>query len=69
MLLADMVVLLWSYVSHSNLFLMISIADVTEMAVNRAKTSFSFFQSGLLHVICKFFGVVDMVDGINSQEF
>ena len=51
---------------------MISLADVTGMDINRGRNIIGddafFFQSGL-HVICKFFGVVDMVDGITSHGF
>ena len=71
MWLADMVVLLGSSISCSSLFFIISMRDITRIVVNKEKNiigddAFSLFQSGLLHVICKFFGIVDMVDGVTS---
>ena len=68
MLLVDMVVLLWSSVSCSNLFFMICMADLTGMDVI-GNDAFSSVQLVLCDVICKFTAVIDMVDGITSKGF
>ena len=58
----------------SNFFLITSIAGFTGIDVKRAATSYEMMHSpplqfDLLDVFCKFFGVVNLVDGVPRQGF
>ena len=73
MLLAGMMVLLVRSVSYSSLFLMISSADDSGTAVNKAVTSSYVMHSPpssfVSYFICKLFCVVDMVNGLANIGF